>query len=190
MIETPAAAVAGDTLTRDVDFFSIGTNDLVQYTLAVDRGNANLAPRFTPLHPAVLRLIQRTVEVGDAGRHRSRRVRRDGVAAAHGVRAHRPRRAPAERRAALRAAREAHRARRDRGAREAGRIGGAARAHGGRGARRSWRAVSADVIGDAPFLYDGLPGARLNRFLSRRPSSDGIWARQHGVGPSFFLSDR
>jgi phosphotransferase system enzyme I (PtsI) len=64
MIETPAAAVAADTLGRDVAFFSIGTNDLVQYTLAVDRGNANLASRFTPLHPAVLRLIQRTVQVG------------------------------------------------------------------------------------------------------------------------------
>jgi phosphoenolpyruvate-protein phosphotransferase (PTS system enzyme I) len=63
MIETPAAAIAADKFVDDVSFFSIGTNDLVQYTLAVDRGNANLAQRFTALHPAVLRLIQRTVEV-------------------------------------------------------------------------------------------------------------------------------
>jgi phosphoenolpyruvate-protein phosphotransferase (PTS system enzyme I) len=62
MIETPAAAVACDTFVNDVGFFSIGTNDLVQYTLAVDRGNANLATRFTPLHPAVLKLIRRTVD--------------------------------------------------------------------------------------------------------------------------------
>jgi phosphotransferase system enzyme I (PtsI) len=61
MIETPAAAVSCDTFAKDVAFFSIGTNDLVQYTLAVDRGNANLASRFTPLHPAVLKLIRRTV---------------------------------------------------------------------------------------------------------------------------------
>ncbi len=61
MIETPAAAVSADTFVDDVSFFSIGTNDLVQYTLAVDRGNANLASRFTPLHPAVLKLIRRTV---------------------------------------------------------------------------------------------------------------------------------
>jgi phosphotransferase system enzyme I (PtsI) len=66
MIETPAAAMCADALARDVAFFSIGTNDLVQYTLAVDRGNANLATRFTPLHPAVLRLIHRTVQVGAA----------------------------------------------------------------------------------------------------------------------------
>ena len=61
MIETPAAAVVADTFANDVAFFSIGTNDLVQYTLAVDRGNANLASRFTPLHPAVLKLIHRTI---------------------------------------------------------------------------------------------------------------------------------
>jgi phosphotransferase system enzyme I (PtsI) len=64
MIETPAAAVSADTFANDADFFSIGTNDLVQYTLAVDRGNVNLAARFTPLHPAVLRLIRMTVEAG------------------------------------------------------------------------------------------------------------------------------
>ncbi len=65
MIETPAAAVACNTFVDDVAFFSIGTNDLVQYTLAVDRGNANLATRFTPLHPAVLRLIRRTIFTAD-----------------------------------------------------------------------------------------------------------------------------
>jgi phosphotransferase system enzyme I (PtsI) len=64
MIETPAAAVAADTFVGEVSFFSIGTNDLVQYSLAVDRGNANLAERFTPLHPGVLRMIRSTVEVG------------------------------------------------------------------------------------------------------------------------------
>lgn len=66
MIETPAAAVAIDSFLDEAEFFSIGTNDLVQYTLAVDRGNANLASRFTPLHPAVLRLIQRTSDVASA----------------------------------------------------------------------------------------------------------------------------
>jgi phosphotransferase system enzyme I (PtsI) len=63
MVETPAAAVAADVLAPEVNFFSVGTNDLVQYTLAVDRGNAYLASRFTALHPAVLRMIKGVVEV-------------------------------------------------------------------------------------------------------------------------------
>ena len=161
MIETPAAAVARDTFARDVDFFSIGTNDLVQYTLAVDRGNANLAPRFTPLHPAVLRLIRRTVEVAEARRHRRRRLRRDGVAAADGVRAHRSRRAPAERGAALGAAASSASCAASRAARAEGRgVRGAARAAppSRRGSELAHRL--ADVVGDAPYLYDGLPGTR------------------------------
>ncbi|MFM8602744.1 MAG: putative PEP-binding protein, partial [Gemmatimonadota bacterium] len=61
MVETPAAALTAASFADEVDFFSIGTNDLVQYTLAVDRGNAALVTRFTPLHPAVLRLIDGAV---------------------------------------------------------------------------------------------------------------------------------
>ena len=64
MIETPAAALVAPELARYADFFSIGTNDLTQYTLAVDRNNARLASRFTPFHPAVVELMQRTVEAG------------------------------------------------------------------------------------------------------------------------------
>jgi phosphoenolpyruvate-protein phosphotransferase (PTS system enzyme I) len=68
MIETPAAAMTAPELARYADFFSIGTNDLVQYTLAVDRGNSRLAPLYNPFHPAVVRLLERTARAGrDAG---------------------------------------------------------------------------------------------------------------------------
>jgi len=60
MIETPAAAVLAETIAREVDFLSIGTNDLAQYSLAMDRGHAELAARIDGLHPAVLRLISLT----------------------------------------------------------------------------------------------------------------------------------
>ncbi len=66
MIETPAAALIANKLARYADFFSIGTNDLVQYTLAVDRGNARLAPLYTPFHPGVIRLLQLTADAGRA----------------------------------------------------------------------------------------------------------------------------
>ena len=62
MIETPAAALISDKLAKEVDFFSIGTNDLSQYTLVVDRTSRNLTDFFNPHHPAVLKLIQMTVE--------------------------------------------------------------------------------------------------------------------------------
>lgn len=62
MVETPAAALISDKLAKEVDFFSIGTNDLSQYTLVVDRNSRNLAAFFNPHHPAVLKLIEMTVE--------------------------------------------------------------------------------------------------------------------------------
>lgn len=67
MIETPAAAMTAVELSRYADFFSIGTNDLVQYTLAVDRGNSRLAPRYTPFHPAVVRMLRHVAEAGRGG---------------------------------------------------------------------------------------------------------------------------
>jgi phosphotransferase system enzyme I (PtsI) len=64
MIETPAAAVMSDELAKEVNFFSIGTNDLTQYTLAIDRQHTGLDKFFNPHHPAVLRLIEQTIENG------------------------------------------------------------------------------------------------------------------------------
>jgi len=68
MIEIPAAALTADLLAPEVDFFSIGTNDLIQYDLAVDRMNPRVEPLFRPSHPSILRLIRMTIEAaGRAG---------------------------------------------------------------------------------------------------------------------------
>ena len=64
MIEVPSAAIIADQIARRADFFSIGTNDLVQYTLAVDRTGEHVSHLFDPLHPAVIRLVKLIIEAG------------------------------------------------------------------------------------------------------------------------------
>ncbi len=78
MIEVPAAALSVGLFVRRLDFLSIGTNDLIQYTLAIDRTDHTVASLYDPFHPAVLRLIAMTIRAARARRQAGGGVRRDG----------------------------------------------------------------------------------------------------------------
>ena len=80
MIEIPSTAIMAEAFAREVDFFSIGTNDLIQYTIAVDRNNSKIASLYTPFHPAVMKLIYQVVK---AARHEKIGVSVCGEAAAN-----------------------------------------------------------------------------------------------------------
>jgi phosphotransferase system enzyme I (PtsI) len=68
MVEVPSAALMASTFTREVDFFSIGTNDLIQYTVAVDRGNERVASLYTASNPAVIKLMKSVIRAARRGK--------------------------------------------------------------------------------------------------------------------------
>jgi phosphoenolpyruvate-protein kinase (PTS system EI component) len=78
MIEVPSAVLMAPELAAHADFFSVGTNDLTQYVLAMDRGHPSLARQADALHPAVLRMIDMTVKAASGRRKMGRRMRRHG----------------------------------------------------------------------------------------------------------------
>ena len=67
LIEVPSAVIMADVMAKEADFFSVGTNDLIQYALAIDRGNRNVAHLFRPLDPAVLRLLKMVTDAAKSG---------------------------------------------------------------------------------------------------------------------------
>ncbi len=83
MIEIPAAVLLLPLFLKRMDFLSIGTNDLIQYTLAIDRADNAVAHLYDPLHPAVLQLIARTIHRSQPGRRAGGCVRRDGGRPGH-----------------------------------------------------------------------------------------------------------